>query len=76
MNTDQLKGKWHQWKGEAKVTWSKLTDDELNRVNGEAEKLMGVLQERYGYARERAEKEVDRFISAHEAQPRRDERPH
>lgn len=76
MNADQLKGKWHQWKGDAKVTWSKLTDDELTKVNGEAEKLLGALQQRYGYARDRAEKEVDRFIQSHEATPKREDRTH
>jgi uncharacterized protein YjbJ (UPF0337 family) len=54
MNTDQLKGKWHEMKGEAKIQWGKLTDDDLEQVNGNAEKLVGRIQERYGYAREKA----------------------
>ena len=62
MNSDQLKGKWHQLKGAAKVQWSKLTDDDFDRIDGESEKLVGVIQERYGYARERATQEVDNFI--------------
>ena len=62
MNSDQLKGKWHQLKGAAKVQWSKLTDDDFDRINGETEKLVGVIQERYGYARERATEEVNSFI--------------
>jgi uncharacterized protein YjbJ (UPF0337 family) len=61
MNKDQLQGKWHQMKGEVKAQWGKLTNDDLEQVNGNLEKLVGVVQERYGYARERAEKEVDAF---------------
>ena len=63
MNTTQLKGMWHQLKGEAKVQWGKLTDDDLDQIEGNAEKLAGKLQERYGYARERAEEEVNRFVN-------------
>jgi len=65
MNTDQLKGKWHQIKGEAKIRWGKLTDDDLDQANGQTEKLIGLLQERYGYARERAEREVREFEGHH-----------
>jgi uncharacterized protein YjbJ (UPF0337 family) len=63
MNTDVLKGKWQQLKGEAKVQWGKLTDDDLDQIEGNAQKLVGKVQERYGYARERAEREVDEWIS-------------
>jgi uncharacterized protein YjbJ (UPF0337 family) len=59
MNRDQLKGKWHQMKGEVKAKWGKLTNDDLDQIDGNLEKLIGRLQERYGYARERAEKEVN-----------------
>ena len=65
MNTDQLKGKWHQVKGEAKRQWGKLTDDELTQIDGSTEKLVGLVQERYGYARERAAKEVADFEKRH-----------
>jgi uncharacterized protein YjbJ (UPF0337 family) len=65
MNTDQLKGKWHQLKGEAKTRWGKLTDDDLTQAAGQTEKLIGLLQERYGYARERAEREVREFQEQH-----------
>jgi uncharacterized protein YjbJ (UPF0337 family) len=65
MNTDQLKGKWHEMKGEAKIQWGKLTDDDLEQVNGNAEKLVGRIQERYGYAREKAAKEVEQFQRRH-----------
>ena len=63
MNTDIIQGKWHQLKGSAKAQWGKLTDDELDQVDGQAEKLVGLVQERYGYARQRAEQEVDSFFA-------------
>jgi len=61
MNATTLKGQWHQLKGEVKNRWSKLTDDDLGRIEGSSEKLAGVLQERYGYAKERAEDEITRW---------------
>ena len=63
MNTDVLKGKWHQLKGEVKSRWGKLTDDDLDRVEGDSEKLIGKVQERYGYARDRAEQEVNSWFN-------------
>jgi uncharacterized protein YjbJ (UPF0337 family) len=62
MNTDILRGKWNQVKGEVKSQWGKLTDDDLDRVEGDTDKLIGRLQERYGYAREQAQREVDDFL--------------
>lgn len=61
MNKDQLQGKWLQIKGAVKEQWGKLTDDDLDQVNGNLERLVGLVQERYGYARERAAKEVEDF---------------
>ena len=65
MNEDVLKGKWRQIKGEVKSQWGKLTDDDLDRVEGDAEKLIGRVQERYGYQREDAKREVDDFFRRH-----------
>ena len=62
LNSDVLKGKWQQLKGEARVQWGKLTDDDLDQIQGNAEKLAGKLQERYGYAKDQAQQEVDDFI--------------
>jgi|SoiMethySBSTD1v2_1073268.scaffolds.fasta_scaffold331696_3 uncharacterized protein YjbJ (UPF0337 family) len=62
MNADVMKGKWHQLKGEVKSRWGKLTDDDLDRVEGDSEKLIGRVQERYGYARHDAEREVRNFL--------------
>ena len=61
MNADTLKGQWHQMKGEIQTQWGKLTDNDLDQIAGQSEKLIGKLQERYGYARERAEREFRDF---------------
>ena len=62
MNADILAGKWKQVQGEVKKQWGKLTDDDLVMVEGQKDKLVGLVQERYGYAREKAEHEVDEFF--------------
>jgi uncharacterized protein YjbJ (UPF0337 family) len=62
MNDDILKGKWNEMKGEVKKKWGKLTDDDLMVISGEKEKLVGVLQTKYGYAKDNAEKEYKEFI--------------
>ena len=62
VNTDQLEGKWMQLKGEAQRQWGKLTNDDLDVVKGDAKKLAGKIQERYGKTREEAEKEVELWI--------------
>lgn len=62
MNEDVLKGKWQQLKGEVKSQWGKLTDDDVDRIEGDRDKLIGRVQERYGYAREDAAREVDAFF--------------
>ncbi|MEX0726998.1 MAG: CsbD family protein [Planctomycetaceae bacterium] len=61
MNWDQIKGKWKQAKGELQTKWGKLTDDDFDVINGQREKLVGKVQERYGVAKEEAEKEVNDF---------------
>lgn len=65
MNADQIKGQWRQLKGAAKTQWGKLTDDELLQIEGNADRLVGLVQERYGYAKEQAQDEVDRFFLRH-----------
>lgn len=61
MNSDVIKGKWKQLSGTLKEQWGKLTEDDLKAADGHAEYLVGKLQERYGWTRERAEKEVREF---------------
>jgi uncharacterized protein YjbJ (UPF0337 family) len=57
MNNDIFAGKWKQMRGQAKVWWGKLTDDDLEKVGGKLDGLLGVLQEKYGYTRQQAEEE-------------------
>lgn len=63
---DQIAGRWKQISGEARKQWADLTDDDLEYVNGEREKLIGKIQERYGKARMDAEQEVDGWLKRHE----------
>ena len=63
MNPEILKGRWNQLRGEIRTRWGKLTDDDLTQIQGHAEKMIGKLQERYGYKREEAEKELNDFLN-------------
>ena len=67
MNKNILEGKWKQIRGEAKAWWGKLTDNDLDRVAGKFEVLVGLLQEKYGYTREQAADEIDQRITDYEA---------
>ena len=58
MNWDQVEGKWKEMRGHVKEKWGKLTDDDLNVIAGERERPVGKIQERYGIAKEEAEKQV------------------
>ncbi|MCM3620040.1 CsbD family protein [Sutcliffiella horikoshii] len=59
MNQTTMKGKWNQMKGDAKKKWGNLTDDDLQQIEGDRDKLVGKIQERYGKSKEEAEREVD-----------------
>lgn len=56
---DVIKGKWNQLKGDARVQWGKLTDDDWDQIAGHRDKLVGRLQERYGWEKNEAERNVD-----------------
>ena len=60
MNKDVFEGKWKQMRGQAKEWWGKLTDDDLERTGGKADQLIGLLQERYGSTRGRAQEAFNR----------------
>jgi uncharacterized protein YjbJ (UPF0337 family) len=64
MNEDVLNGQWKQAKGHVREWWGKVTDDDVDRINGKTEQLVGVLQERYGWTRERARQEMDKRLAS------------
>ena len=68
MNEDILQGQWKQLKGQVRQWWGKITDDDLEEIAGRKDKLLGMLQERYGYTRERAEEEVNKRLDEFEAE--------
>lgn len=67
MNKDILAGKWTEVRGKLKARWGRLTDDDLTRIEGHAEELAGVLQQRYGLAKEQAQKDSKAFLAGFEA---------
>ncbi|MCB2002718.1 MAG: CsbD family protein [Rhodoferax sp.] len=64
MNWDRIEGNWKQLTGKAKVQWGKLTDDDLDVIAGRREQLSGKLQERYGIAKDEAEKQIDTWSAS------------
>jgi uncharacterized protein YjbJ (UPF0337 family) len=63
MNDDIFKGKWTQLKGNIKEQWGKLTDDEIEQLDGRKDQLVGKVQERYGIARDQAARDVDNWLN-------------
>ena len=62
---DILLGKWHELKGHVREQWGKLTDDDLLLLSGKTEELSGVLQQRYGYDKAKADTEINNWLSKH-----------
>ena len=69
MNSDTLAGQWKQLKGLVKARWARLTDNDLLNAEGNYDRLVGCLQERYGYERDRAEQELDAWLDTLPRQP-------
>ena len=64
MNQDIFEGRWKEMRGQVKEWWGELTDDDLERVEGKADQLIGLLQKKYGYSKEHAQKEFNRRLEA------------
>jgi len=62
MNSEILKGKWNELKGSIQEQWGKLTNDDLDQAEGNRDKLVGRIQQRYGIAQDQAEREFDQFV--------------
>ncbi|MBC8066520.1 MAG: CsbD family protein [Chlorobia bacterium] len=71
MNWDTVQGNWTQWKGKLKEKWGDLTDDDIQMLDGKKDQLAGKLQERYGIAREEAERQLDEWTSSIDEPARR-----
>jgi uncharacterized protein YjbJ (UPF0337 family) len=67
MNWDQVEGKWKHASGHVKEKWGKLTDDDLQVIRGKRDQLVGKIQERYGIAKEDAERQVEEFTRTYGA---------
>jgi len=65
MNEDIFKGKWKELKGSVKEKWGELTDDDVTEVEGKTEKLVGILQVKYGYSKDEAQEEYNKFMDDH-----------
>jgi uncharacterized protein YjbJ (UPF0337 family) len=64
MNWDRIEGNWQEFKGKVKEKWGELTKDDVDKIEGKRDQLIGSLQKRYGYARDVAEREADEFARA------------
>lgn len=62
-NSDKLKGQWKQIKGDLRERWGKLTNDEVEQIDGQEQNLVGKIQEKYGIAKEEAQNQVNNFLS-------------
>ncbi len=63
MNWNQIEGQWHQVKGGVQAQWGKLTERDVQSIDGKKEVLLGVIQQRYGVLKEEAEKQADAWVA-------------
>jgi uncharacterized protein YjbJ (UPF0337 family) len=75
MNIDTFEGQWRQMRGELRSWWGKLSDNDFEKIAGKKDRLMGMLQEKYGYTREAAQQEIDRRFREYEERARTSTNP-
>ncbi len=75
MNRDMLQGKWKQLRGEAKVWWGTLSDNDLDRIGGRFDVLAGMLQQKYGISRRQAEEDIDKHLVEFQGKIKPDDDP-
>ncbi|WP_405219912.1 CsbD family protein [Lentisalinibacter sediminis] len=61
MSQDEMKGQWRELKGQIRQRWGKVTDDDLERISGKTDELIGTLQQRYGESKEWAQDQVEKW---------------
>jgi len=64
MNWETIEAQWAKARGKVRETWGKLTDDDMERIGGAKDQLVGAIQEKYGVAKEEAQRQVDKFASS------------
>jgi uncharacterized protein YjbJ (UPF0337 family) len=69
MNWDRIEGNWREFKGKVRQQWGKLTDDDLDYINGRRDELLGRLQTHYGYSRDQADREITNWLDSTEELP-------
>jgi uncharacterized protein YjbJ (UPF0337 family) len=62
MNWEQIEGRWDEVKGKIRSKWAKLTDDDMELINGKRDQLLGRLRQRYGWEKDEAERNVDSWM--------------
>ncbi|MCQ0987812.1 CsbD family protein [Jiella marina] len=67
MNWDQIEGQWKQFKGNARMQWGKLTDDDMDRIQGNREILAGRIQEEYGVTKEEAHRQIEEWAKGQQS---------
>ena len=70
MNTDTFEGRWRQMRGELRSWWGKLSDSDFDKIAGRKDRLIGMLQEKYGYTRDAAQHEMDRRFREYDERTR------